>query len=194
MGSCTRTCTSVRGCLRKQANTRERSSRAHGTHQIQHLQQRTSRTLRLSSILQIPFESSYNFASSAYMLVRSCEQMGSCTRTCTSVRYELTRCLCFCVEECADELLYGNLYVCMVRAHNGFMQVSSELVSRNKVFVRNQYACVSYVKTRNIEIFNHCYCLCTEFRNVPLPVRDLESICSWANSQGELRYSTGAHV
>ena len=82
----------------------------------------------------------------------------------------------------------------MVRAHNGFMQVSSELVSRNKVFARNQYACVSYVKTRSIEIFNPCYCLCTEFRNVPLPVRDRESICSLANSQGELRYSTGAHV
>ena len=120
--------------------------------------------------------------------------MGSRTRTCTSVRYELTRFLCFCVGGFADELLYGNLYVCTVRAHSGFMQVSSGLVSRNEVFVRNQYACVSYAKTRSIEIFNHCYCLYTEFRNVPLPVRGRENIYSWANGQGELRYSTGAHV
>ena len=45
-------------CFRKQANTRKRLSRAHGTHHIQHLLQGTSRTLRVSSIVQIPVESS----------------------------------------------------------------------------------------------------------------------------------------
>ena len=76
-------------------------------------------------------------------------QMSSCRRTCTSVRYELTRSLCFCAGGGVDELLYGNLYVCTVRAHNGFMQCASELVSPNEVFVWNQYACVSYAKTRS---------------------------------------------
>ena len=77
------------------------------------------------------------FAHGAYVLVRSYEQMSSCTRTCTYVRYELTRSLCFCAGGCANELLYGNLYVYTVRAHNGFMQFSFALVLRNEAFTWN---------------------------------------------------------
>ena len=40
------------------------------------------------------------FAPSAYVLVRSYEQMSSCTRTCTYVLYELTHYLCFCTGVC----------------------------------------------------------------------------------------------
>ena len=40
------------------------------------------------------------FAPSAYVLVRSYEQMSSCTRTCTYVLYELTRYLCFGTGTC----------------------------------------------------------------------------------------------
>ena len=40
------------------------------------------------------------FAPSAHVLVRSDEQMSSCTRTCTYVLYELTRYLCFCIGTC----------------------------------------------------------------------------------------------
>ena len=40
------------------------------------------------------------FAPSAYVLVRSYEQMSSCTRTCTCVLYELTRYFCFCTGTC----------------------------------------------------------------------------------------------
>ena len=134
------------------------------------------------------------FALRACVLVRSYEQMSSCTRTYTYVRYELPRSLCFCAGGCADELLYGNLYVCTVRAHNGFMHFSSTLVSQNEAFTWNQYACVSYAKTGSQEIFNHRYCLCTEFRNVPLPARSRESAYSWANGQGKSRYSIGANV
>ena len=87
------------------------------------------------------------FASSAYVLVQARVQMISCTRTYTYLRYELTSSLCFCAGGCTDELLYGNLFVCTVLAHNSFMQYASELVTRNEVFVWNQYACVSYTKT-----------------------------------------------
>ena len=41
-----------------------------------------------------------SFAPSAYVLVRSYEQMSSCTRTCTHVLYELTRYLWFCTRTC----------------------------------------------------------------------------------------------
>ena len=41
-----------------------------------------------------------SFAPSAYVLVRSYEQMSSCTRTCTYVLYELTRYLWFCTGTC----------------------------------------------------------------------------------------------
>ena len=41
-----------------------------------------------------------SFASSVYVLVRSYEQMSSCTRTCTYVLYELTRYLWFCPGTC----------------------------------------------------------------------------------------------
>ena len=40
------------------------------------------------------------FAPSAYVLVRSYEQMSSCTRTCTYVLYEPTRHLCLCTGVC----------------------------------------------------------------------------------------------
>ena len=40
------------------------------------------------------------FAPRTYVLVRSYEQMSLCTRTCTYVRYELTRYLCFCTGVC----------------------------------------------------------------------------------------------
>ena len=71
--------------------------------------------------------------------------------------------ICASVRGCADELLYGNLYVCTVRAYDGFMQFSSALISRNEAFTWNQCACVSYANTRSQELHNR-YCLCTEFR------------------------------
>ena len=40
------------------------------------------------------------FAPSAYVLVRSYEQMSSCTKTCTYVLYELMRYFCFCTGTC----------------------------------------------------------------------------------------------
>ena len=113
------------------------------------------------------------FAPSAYVLVRAHMQMSLCTRTCTSIRYKLTRSLCFCATGCPDELLYGNLYVCTVRAHNGLMQCASKLVSRNEVFVWDQYACVSYAKpaVEMDEVYKYLavdiYCLCTSSGTYP---------------------------
>ena len=78
--------------------------------------------------------------------------------------------ICASVRRCEDELLYGNLYVCTVRAHDGFMQFSSALVSRNESFTWNQYACVPYANTCSQELYSR-YCLCIEFRNLPLPAR-----------------------
>ena len=46
-----------------------------------------------------------DFAPSAYVLVRPFEQMSSCTRICTHVRYELTRYLCFCAGVCSLALV-----------------------------------------------------------------------------------------
>ena len=78
--------------------------------------------------------------------------------------------ICASVRGCADELLYGNLYICTVRAHDDFTSFFSALVSWNEAFTGNQYACVSYANTRSQELYNR-YCLCIEFRNVHLPAR-----------------------
>ena len=68
--------------------------------------------------------------------------------------------ICASVRGCADELLYGNLYVCItVLAYDGFMQFSSALVSRNEAFKWNQYACMPYVNIHSQELYNR-YCLC----------------------------------
>ena len=68
--------------------------------------------MALYSVLVLAHE---GFESSAYVVVRARVQMSSCTRTCISVRYELTTSLCFYLGGCLDELLYGNLYVCTER-------------------------------------------------------------------------------
>ena len=50
-----------------------------------------------------------DFVQYASMLVRERMQMSSCTRACTSVRYDPTRALCFCAGGCADELMRGRV-------------------------------------------------------------------------------------
>ena len=75
-------------------------------------------TRALYSVLML---ANQGFVPSAHVLVRVRVPVSSCTRTCTSLRYELTSFLCFCAGGCADVVMYKNLYGCTVRAHKGFM-------------------------------------------------------------------------
>ena len=94
-------------------------------------------TSALYSVLVLAHQ---DFVPSVYVLVWARVQMSSCTRTCTYVRDEPTSALCFCAGGCADELICGNLYVCTVRAHKGFMQCVLLSLCLYEVLMWNQYA------------------------------------------------------